>query len=45
MFYGIWYEIKERTATTAAACPMGSEVLEVSNNVAHSNTRFGLRFF
>ena len=47
-FYGIWYEIKPRPdgpSATMDVCPMGNPLGNVTNNVAHSNVRFGLRIF
>ena len=47
-FYGIWYEIKPRPdgpSATMDVCPIGNPLGNVYNNVAHSNTRFGLRLF
>lgn len=47
-FYGIWYEIKpnpDGPSATLDVCPMGNPLGYVANNVAHSNTRFGLRIF
>ena len=45
-FYGIWYEIKEHPdgpSATTGVCPIGNPLGKVEKNVAHSNTRFGLR--
>lgn len=47
-FYGIWYEIKpnpDGPSATMDVCPTGNPLGYVTNNVAHSNTRFGLRVF
>lgn len=47
-FYGIWYEIKSNPdgpSATNDVCPIGNPLGYVANNVAHSNTRFGLRIF
>lgn len=47
-FYGIWYEIKphpDGPSASADVCPMGNPLGLVTNNVAHSNVRFGLRIF
>lgn len=47
-FYGIWYELKEHPdgpSATIDVCPMGNPLGTVTNNVAHSNIRFGLRIF
>jgi hypothetical protein len=47
-FYGIWYEIKENPdgpSATMDVCPVGNPLGTVTNNVAHSNLRFGLRIF
>jgi hypothetical protein len=47
-FYGIWYELKEHPdgpSATNDVCPMGNPLGTVSNNIAHSNLRFGLRIF
>lgn len=47
-FYGIWYEIKEHPdgpSATMDVCPMGNPLGTVTNNIAHSNIRFGLRIF
>jgi hypothetical protein len=47
-FYGIWYEIKptpDGPSATMDVCPEGNPLGTVTNNVAHSNTRFGLRIF
>lgn len=47
-FYGMWYEIKEHPdgpSATMDVCPIGNPLGTVSNNVVHSNVRFGLRIF
>lgn len=47
-FYGMWWEIKEfpdGPSATSEICPRGHPVGELRHNVAHSNTRFGSRFF
>ena len=47
-FYGIWYEIKpnpDGPSATMDVCPTGNPLGYVTNNIAHSNTRFGLRVF
>lgn len=47
-FYGIWYEIKEHPdgpSATKDICPMGMQLGESKDNVAHSNRRFGMRIF
>jgi hypothetical protein len=47
-FYGMWYEIKENPDGPSARgdiCPQGMPLGEFRDNVAHSNERFGLRFF
>ena len=47
-FYGFWYEIKSRPdgpSATSGVCPMGTQLGEAHDNVAHSNKRFGLRIF
>jgi hypothetical protein len=47
-FYGIWYEIKpnpDGPSATSDVCPIGNPLGNVHDNVAHSNTRFGLRIF
>jgi hypothetical protein len=47
-FYGFWYEIKahpDGPSATANICPPGMPLGESSDNVAHSNRRFGLRIF
>jgi len=47
-FYGIWYEIKpnpDGPSATMDVCPNGNPLGYVTNNIAHSNTRFGLRIF
>lgn len=47
-FYGIWYEIKKNPdgpSATNDVCPIGNPLGRVFNNMAHSNTRFGLRLF
>jgi hypothetical protein len=47
-FYGFWYEIKPKPDGPSASndvCPMGNPLGESKHNVAHSNTRFGLRIF
>ena len=47
-FYGIWYEIKEHPdgpSATMDVCPMGNPLGTVTNNIARSNVRFGLRIF
>lgn len=41
----MWYEIKERPESRSDLCPEGMKVLEITDNVGHSNIRFGLRFF
>jgi hypothetical protein len=47
-FYGIWYEIKpnpDGPSATMDVCPTGNPLGTVTNNIAHSYTRFGLRVF
>ena len=47
-FFGFWYEIKpnpDGNSATLDVCPMGNPLGLVTNNVAHSNMRFGLRIF
>jgi hypothetical protein len=47
-FYGFWYEIKAvptGPSATQNVCPTGYPLGVFDSNVAHSNTRFGLRFF
>lgn len=44
----MWYEIKEHPdgpSATSDICPRGMRFGTLENNVGHSNTRFGLRFF
>jgi hypothetical protein len=45
-FYAFWYEIKtnpDGPSATDDVCPVGEQLGEFNNNVAHSNGRFGLR--
>ena len=47
-WYGFWYEIKvnpDGPSATSDICPPGLNILEFSDNYAHSNGRFGLRIF
>jgi hypothetical protein len=47
-FYGMWYEFKEHPdgpSATTDICPQGMPLGTFSNNVGHSNSRFGLRIF
>jgi hypothetical protein len=47
-FYGFWYEIKAiptGPSATSLVCPIGMPLGLFDSNVAHSNVRFGLRFF
>ena len=47
-FYGLWLEIKNHPdgpSATRGVCPQGMPIGDYSHNVAHSNNRFGLRFF
>jgi len=47
-WYGFWYEIKEHPdgpSATGDICPQGILLKEFSDNIAHSNGRFGLRVF
>jgi hypothetical protein len=47
-FYGFWYEIKpnpDGPSATPNICPTGMQLGQSSNNVAHSQRKFGLRIF
>lgn len=47
-FYGMWLEIKEHPdgpSATNSICPQGLPIGNFDSNVAHSNVRFGMRFF
>jgi len=47
-FYGFWYEIKphpDGPSATPNICPTGMRLGQSSNNVAHSQRKFGLRIF
>jgi hypothetical protein len=47
-FYGFWYEIKphpDGPSSTQDICPQGNVLGDNSDNLAHSNKRFGVRIF
>jgi len=46
--YGFWFDTKKNPlgpSFTSSVCPENSQLGEFSNNVAHSNGRYGVRIF
>ena len=46
--YGFWFDLREHPtgpSATDSVCPRGVQLGEFTDNVAHSNVRYGLRIF